>query len=74
MKIIPNNLYSLSVTFDAINLFGVMFVRKGKGSDNREINKAREHSHSTDERNVYIFFYMVWSRVVDKGYSSTTAP
>lgn len=56
MKIIQNRLLPLP-GFDAINLFGVLFVRKGAGVDAQMLRHERIHSRQMREM-LYLPFYL----------------
>ena len=58
MKIIYNKI--LPVTgFRAMNLFGVLFVRKGAKMDERTLNHERIHTAQIREL-LYVIFYVVY--------------
>lgn len=58
MKIIRNNLIPLP-GFAAINLFGLLFVRRGAGVDRTLLNHERIHSRQQREL-LYLPFYVVY--------------
>lgn len=57
MKIIYNNVIPTK-GYSAINLFGILFVRKGINITHRLINHENIHTHQIKEL-LYIFFY-IW--------------
>lgn len=70
MKIVYNNVIPFK-GFAAINLFGVLFVRKGEKVSERMINHERIHTAQMREM-WYIFFYLWYleewiCRLFDKG-------
>lgn len=56
MKIIYNNIIPFR-GFKAINLFGVLFVRRGETMDCADINHEKIHTAQMREM-LYIFFYL----------------
>lgn len=58
MKIIYNNVIPFK-GFKAINLFGILFVRKGCKMNNIDINHEKIHSAQMKEL-LYIPFYIVY--------------
>jgi len=57
MKIIYNNFIPVK-GFTAMNLFGILFVRKGKRIDDRMINHEKIHTYQMKEM-LYLPFY-IW--------------
>lgn len=57
MKVIFNNIIPFP-GFKAINLFGILFARKGSKINNRTINHESIHTAQMKEM-LYIFFY-IW--------------
>lgn len=57
MKLIYNNLIPFK-EYKAINLFGVIFVRKGKLMTQKDLNHEAIHTAQMKEM-LYIFFY-IW--------------
>ena len=57
MKVIFNNIIPFP-GFKAINLFGILFARKGSKIDNRTINHESIHTAQMKEM-LYILFY-IW--------------
>lgn len=58
MKIIYNNFIPFK-GFSAINLFGVLFARKGKSLPPHTINHEKIHTRQMQEL-LYIFFYILY--------------
>lgn len=58
MKIIYNNIIPFK-GFKAINLFGILFVRKNKSLSNKDINHEAIHSEQMKEL-LYIGFYIIY--------------
>lgn len=56
MKIIYNTLIPFK-GFKAINLFGLLFVRKGKVMREKDLNHERIHTEQMKEL-LYVFFYL----------------
>ena len=56
MKIIYNNILPVK-GFSAINLFGILFVRKGVVVSERLLNHEKIHSAQMREM-LYVFFYL----------------
>jgi hypothetical protein len=56
MKMIYNNILPVK-GFSAINLFGVLFVRKGVAVTERMLNHERIHTVQMREM-LYVFFYL----------------
>lgn len=57
MKVIYNNIIPFP-GYKAINLFGILFARKGSNIDNVTINHESIHTEQMKEM-LYIFFY-IW--------------
>lgn len=58
MKVIENNIIPFP-GFKAINLFGVVFIRKGQIMDPRTFNHESVHTKQMKELG-YVFFYIIY--------------